>query len=123
MTDEAPKPSPTPRRGGRPRLPPEQKRGGLIAFKPTRDERTVIEGKAAEAGLSVSEFVRLASLGHPVQVRRGRELSAPDRRALQRIGVNLNQLATHLNAGRDVAAQAILAAVADWHALTGHLQK
>ncbi|MQW40814.1 plasmid mobilization relaxosome protein MobC, partial [Sinorhizobium meliloti] len=103
--------------------PPHLKRSGKIGFKPTRDERTVIEYKAAEAGLSVAEFVRLAALGHPVQVRHGRELSPPDRLALQRIGVNLNQIAKHMNAGRDAAADAILAAVADWQALVEHLRQ
>jgi hypothetical protein len=124
MSDDPAKPDAKKRRkGGRPALPPHLKRAGKIGFKPTPMERAVIEDKAAEAGLSVAEFVRLAALGHPVQVRHGRELSPPDRLAMQRIGVNLNQMAKHMNAGRSVAADAVLAALADWQALAEHLQK
>lgn len=58
------------------------------------DEKAGLQGSAAEAGLSVSEYVRRRSLGRPVTARADRET----RVLLRRIGVNLNQLARASNA-------------------------
>lgn len=67
----------------------------------TVEERAHIESAAAASGLSVSEFVRRRSLGYRMPVSRsaeqGRDLLAT---ALLRLGVNLNQIAKHMNAGR-----------------------
>ncbi|WP_262300147.1 plasmid mobilization protein [Microvirga sesbaniae] len=114
MSDDPAKPAAQKRRkGGRPALPPHLKRTGKISFTPTPDERAAIESRADAAGLSVADFVRLAALGRPLTVHQHRELSPADRYALQRIGVNLNQIAKHMNAGRSPDGQAVAAAVAD----------
>lgn len=105
------------RKGGRPRLPPHLKRTGKIAFAPTAEEREAIEARADAVGLSLADFVRLAALGEPLTARHYRELAPADRYALQRIGVNLNQIAKHMNAGRDPLREAIEATLADIRAV------
>ena len=87
----------TVRRGGRP--------GGAtrvlkVEVRVSADEKAGLQGSAAEAGLSVSEYVRRRSLGHPVTARADRET----RVLLRRIGVNLNQLARAANAAASNAA-------------------
>ena len=90
------------RKGGRPRLPDDEKRRGKIGFTPTNDERAEIEGRAALLNLTVAEYVRSACLGAPLSVKQHREFSPGDRHALNRIGININQIAKHLNAGRAI---------------------
>lgn len=100
-------------KGGRPRLPPEEKRTGKIGFSPTPEERARVLARADMAGLNVADFVRLAALGEPLRVTHRPGLDPVDRAALYRIGVNLNQIAKHLNAGRPGNAAAIEAAIAE----------
>jgi uncharacterized protein YgfB (UPF0149 family) len=42
-------------------------RGDLIRVRVTRDEKKLIEQKAADCGMSVSQFVRQLSMGKPVR--------------------------------------------------------
>lgn len=76
------------------------------------DERAEIEAKAAAAGLSPTEFARLAALGGRIEAvlprssppsSGGASSGAPDNVAhvvaLNRVGVNLNQIARNLNSG------------------------
>jgi hypothetical protein len=62
----------------------------------TAAERVYIEQQAATAGVSVTEFVRASALGRRVAVRRA---TADERLLLEinRIGVNLNQIAARVN--------------------------
>jgi hypothetical protein len=60
----------------------------------TPAERSAVHRAAADAGLSVSAFVRRRALGQPVTAR----ADAQARAALRRVGVNLNQLARAANA-------------------------
>ncbi len=60
----------------------------------TLAERAAVHRAAADAGLSVSAFVRRRSLGRPVTAR----ADAQARAALRRVGVNLNQLVRAANA-------------------------
>jgi uncharacterized protein (DUF1778 family) len=41
-------------------------RGAPIAFRPTQEERALVTGKAAEAGLTVSDFCRMAATGKTI---------------------------------------------------------
>lgn len=78
-------------------------KGGLrhvVAIRLNREERVLIEGLAAEAGLPPATFIRQAALGAVVPTRA--EIPAVNREAyleLARVGSNLNQIAHHLNAG------------------------
>lgn len=58
-------------------------------------ERDRIREAASQAGLSVSEFLRRRALGRPVVPL----ADAAARKALRRVGVNLNQLVRRANAG------------------------
>lgn len=71
----------------------------------TQGERLALEERAAAAGLTVSGYVRAAALGLPLRRKQAPSpagvLSPDELTALNRIGVNLNQLTRHLNAGLD----------------------
>jgi hypothetical protein len=65
-------------------------------FRATSEEVKAIEQKAAQAGLSFSEYCRRAALDKPIV-----ELIPPDlRRQIGAAGNNLNQLTRLANAGQ-----------------------
>jgi hypothetical protein len=70
----------------------------------TEAERAELETRVRATGLTMSEFVRRRALGVPLPASAGdqrtRALLAT---ALLRLGVNLNQIAHHMNAGRSEA--------------------
>ncbi len=75
-------------------------RGKPIGVRLTDAERAELDRTAALHGLTAAEFMRRRSLGYRLpavleQQRRQAELAT----ALLRIGVNLNQLTHHVNAG------------------------
>ena len=98
---------------GRPKLAPHERRDDhLPNVRVTTAERAELEARAQRAGVTLTEFCRRAVFGQTVQERR----SDPADRALaelNRVGVNLNQIARGMNAGRDLPAslQATLAEV------------
>ena len=87
-------------KGGRPRKTEDERRDArLPASRVTAAELAHVEEQARAAGLDVSEYVRRRALGGRIAARR----AATDDRALDelnRIGVNLNQLAHAANMGR-----------------------
>jgi len=86
---------------GRPRKAPEEKREDRLNPRLTTAERAEIEHSAAILGVSPSDFVRRRSLNYrlPAALALQRHVAALAV-ALLRIGVNLNQIAHHMNAGR-----------------------
>lgn len=44
----------------------KRSRGSPMGFRPTDDERALVLGKAAEAGLTVSDYCRMAATGKPI---------------------------------------------------------
>ena len=66
-----------------------------IPLRVTEHEYASIKSKATLAGLSVSEYLRKLGTGHPVQARFDKD----EKRNLQGIGTNLNQLAAFANKG------------------------
>ncbi|MHA6892099.1 plasmid mobilization protein [Ralstonia pseudosolanacearum] len=78
-------------------------KGGLrnvVAIRLSKDERALVEKRAAETGLPSATFIRQAALGAVVPTRA--EIPAVNRDTyleLARVGSNLNQIAHHLNAG------------------------
>lgn len=86
---------------GRPRKEEHERRIASVRADLTEAEKVFVQDQAAKAGLSEAEYTRRRVLGNPV------ESAATDRRIepallseLNRIGVNVNQIARHLNAGR-----------------------
>jgi hypothetical protein len=57
---------------GRPPIPAEKRRGRLVTIRLTADEARFMESAAKEAGLTLSEFLRLGGLayGKHLQARR-----------------------------------------------------
>jgi hypothetical protein len=86
---------------GRPKNSPETQRDNLLQVRLTAIEKVGLEGRAASVGLSVSEFVRRRALGVPMPPQAA-DRATRDKlaTALLRIGVNLNQITKHMNAGR-----------------------
>jgi predicted DNA binding CopG/RHH family protein len=66
-----------------------------IPLRVTQQDYVKIKSKATLAGLSVSEYLRKLGTGHPVQARFDKD----EKRNLQGIGTNLNQLAAFANKG------------------------
>ena len=86
---------------GRPKKAPEEKREDRLYPRLTTAERVQIEQYAAILGVSPSDFVRRRSLSYrlPAALAVQRHVAALAV-ALLRLGVNLNQIARHMNAGR-----------------------
>ena len=83
----------------RPRLDDEDRRALSVTVRVTAAELAELEERAAAASLRRSAYMRLSSLGQPVRVSTVHRLGAAERLELQRIGVNLNQVARAMNAG------------------------
>ena len=81
------------RRGGRPPLPANRRRSRTITVSVHSQEWSTIVGRASEAGLCVSVYVRKAALG----ARMSAKVNASVIRQLGRIGANMNQLARVAN--------------------------
>lgn len=75
----------------------------LSGIRLTAAERQHVEILANRAGLDMAEFCRRAILGQRIRARRS---DVNDRLLLElnRIGVNLNQIAHAVNAGRGLAS-------------------
>lgn len=89
---------------GRPRKAPAERRAErLPAPRVTVAERAFVEDQAARAGLDLAEFCRRAVLRQRIMPRRE---AADDALIfeLNKAGVNLNQIARAVNAGRGVPA-------------------
>lgn len=66
-----------------------------IPLRVTQRQYVMIKSKANLAGLSVSAYLRKLGTGHPVEARFDKD----EKRNLQGIGTNLNQLAAFANKG------------------------
>ena len=98
------KPATRRRRGspGRPKRKPEEGPKVQVGFQVTSVERDRIREAASQAGLSVSEFLRRRALGRPVVPL----ADAAARKALRRVGVDLNRLARRAGSGGATEAEA-----------------
>jgi len=89
---------------GRPRKSPADLRDVPTVIMMTEAERAELETRVRATGLTMSEFIRRRALGVPLPASAGEQRSrAALATALLRIGVNLNQIAHNLNAGRSEA--------------------
>lgn len=88
-------------KGGRPLKQEHEKRSEQVKTRFTLAEIDKIRADANRAGLSLADFVRRASLGSAITVRHGG--SEPQALTeLNKIGINLNQIARSLNRGQPV---------------------
>ena len=86
---------------GRPKMSPQDKRDSRTQVMFTMGERAELEARAASVGLSLSEFIRRRTLGVPLPPQSADRVTRDKLAAsLLRIGVNLNQITKHMNAGR-----------------------
>jgi hypothetical protein len=85
----------------RPKKAPQDKRDESLNPRLTATERARIEAAARLYGLSASDFMRRRALGHRLPASLAeKHREAATATALIRLGVNLNQIAKHVNAGR-----------------------
>lgn len=88
----------------RPPLRPEERRDDRLPnLRVTAAERALIEERAAAAGLTLVDYCRRAIFKSRIAPKR----TTADQSllvALNRVGVNLNQIAKNNNAGRDLPA-------------------
>ena len=99
---------------GRPPLPAEERRSVRSVVCLTAAEAAEVAERAAEARLAPAVYMRRRSLARPVRRAVVRRLGAAEFLELNRIGVNLNQIARALNAGA-AAPSGTRAAVARCH--------
>lgn len=84
----------------RPTKAPEERRSEQINIGLSPIELARVRDRAGQLETTVTDFVRSAALNKPLRVEHS---TAPDfitRHELRRIGVNLNQIAHALNAGK-----------------------
>ena len=84
----------------RPKIDPSKRRSESVRVSLSPAEVTAIHEKAAKANTNVTAFVRAAALAKPVTVTQSQGMDFETRQELRRIGVNLNQIAKAMNAGR-----------------------
>ena len=83
----------------RPRLEAEDRRTRTIGVRVTAAEGAQLDERAEAARLTTATFVRQVVLGRPVRIASVRRLGGAEFAELNRIGVNLNQIARALNSG------------------------
>ena len=83
----------------RPRLGEEERRTRTVGVRVTEAEAEELQERAQAARLSMGAYLRRRGLGQRVRMATERRLGAAELRELNRIGVNLNQMARALNSG------------------------
>ena len=83
----------------RPRLDEQERRRRTIGVRVTEAEAEELRERAQGARLSMGAYLRRRALGQRVRSAVERRLGAAEMRELNRIGVNLNQMARALNSG------------------------
>ena len=83
----------------RPRLGESERRRRTIGVRVTEAEETELRERAQAARLSMGAYLRRRALGQWVRSAVERRLGAEELRELNRIGVNLNQMARAMNSG------------------------
>lgn len=116
----------------RPRKDKPDARAEVVSVRLTIDERIQLDGKADAACLSLSDLMRQAALGARIEAAgtAGPPLApraqTPDGIehvvALNRVGVNLNQIARSLNAGLGLVPAELEACLSRVNDLLDHWQ-
>ena len=90
---------------GRPKLSETALRRHAVTVYLNDGEREELRRQAGQARLRVTEFIRQRVLERRLQIGSPRKLGVAEFRELNRIGVNLNQIARSLNQGLGSAPQ------------------
>ena len=88
---------------GRPKLGETALRRHVVTVRLNDGEHEELRRQAGKARLRVPEFIRQRVLERRLQIGSPRQLGVAEFRELNRIGVNLNQIARALNQRGDVA--------------------
>ncbi len=88
----------------RPRQPEAERRSRAISVRVTTAEAAEIAERAGAARMTKGSYMRRRELGQPVREAAVHRLGARERVELQRIGVNLNQIARAPNSGASAPA-------------------
>ena len=80
----------------RPRLDDEERRARTVGVRVTAAEAAELRERAQAARLSMGAYLRRRALGQRVRMAAELRLGAAELRELNRIGVNLNQMARAL---------------------------
>ena len=93
----------------RPKLAPQEQKAMTVAFRLTAIEHAQLLAVAAQHGVRVSELVRRKTLGvrMPAPVQEAK-LQADAVAALNRIGVNLNQIAKRMNSAKPLNMEKLI---------------
>ena len=83
----------------RPRLDEEERRARTVGVRVTAAEAAELLERAQAARLSMGAYLRRRALGQRVRMAAELRLGAAELRELNRIGVNLNQMARAVNSG------------------------
>lgn len=100
----------------RPKKAPTDRRDAVLSVRLTAVERAELDRVAGAHGLSVAEFLRRRALDYrlpPLDAEQQHQAEAAT--ALIRLGVNLNQIAKHLNAGRSPVMDSLSALLSRIH--------
>ncbi|OIQ74377.1 bacterial mobilization protein (MobC) [mine drainage metagenome] len=97
-------------RGGRPKLPPENRRNIRLQMFFSQSETETLVQQSALAGLQVPDFVRHATLGRELVTVP--EVNRQKYGELAMLASNLNQIARQLNSGEHVSDHEIFGTVA-----------
>ena len=89
----------------RPRLGEEERRGRTVGVRVTEAEAEELRSRAQAARLSTGAYLRRRGLGQRVRIAAEQRLGAAELRELNRIGVNLNQMARAMNSGAAATAE------------------
>ena len=81
----------------RPRLDEQERRERTVGVRVTAAEAAELRERAQAARLSMGAYLRRRALGQRVRMAAELRLGAAELRELNRIGVNLNQMARALN--------------------------
>lgn len=102
---------------------PRKARPAPLSIRLPAAERAELDRRAAQAGLSVSGYFRVAALDAPIPGRRRADAAELARllAAVGKIGSNVNQLAYVANTGGWPDSRVIAEAMADIHWMRHHL--
>ena len=83
----------------RSQLDEQERRARTVGVRVTAAEAAELRERAQAARLSMGAYLRRRGLGQRVRMVADRHLGAAELRELNRIGVNLNQMARAMNSG------------------------
>lgn len=108
----------------RPKLAPQERKSYQLLVRLTPIEHAQMQAVAAQHGVRMSELARRRALGVrlPAPVQEAK-LQADAVAALNRIGVNLNQIAKRMNSGKPMNMEKLIATLDRIHDAMDRLEE